>query len=403
MMASRRWAIIGTLFLSSVIMMGAGVNTFGVFFDSLMQEFGRSHAQVALLFSLVILMIGLVGPVCGWLFEKFQARMIMGAGTLVSTAGFVVASRSASYGVTVLAYILVGLGLGFCTMTAISVVVANSIDPSERGKAMGIAMSGNGAGGFLMIPVASFALAHFGWREAYLIITAPMILILLPLLLLFIRSGPRQKTALNMTTADEGLELREAIRGRSLWLILGATFLTCATVSTMHVHLIPYLIQLGYRPDRAATSLSIIQGITCGGTIVWGFMVDRLGARTIMFTTPLVAAASYLILLMAAEPSSLVTFIILFGLILNSYAAVMPLVLAESLGLRRFALFSGIGMFTLLMASASGPFVAGWIIDLTGRYSSAFVVDAVASLFASVLVLVIPHARFRVAAVPLDA
>ena len=166
MMASRRWAIIGTLFLSSAIMMGAGVNTFGVFFNSLMQQFGRSHAQVALLFSLVILMIGLVGPICGWLFEKFQARMIMGAGTLISAAGFVVGSRSVSYTVTVVAYILVGLGLGFCTMTAISVVVANSIDPSERGKAMGIAMSGNGAGGFLMIPVASFALIHLAGEQA---------------------------------------------------------------------------------------------------------------------------------------------------------------------------------------------------------------------------------------------
>jgi MFS family permease len=169
------------------------------------------------------------------------------------------------------------------------------------------------------------------------------------------------------------------------------------------VHLITYLIHAGYKPQRAAASMSLVQGMTCAGTIVWGALVDRFGARAMMVTVPLVAAASLLILTGVDRLGFLMGFILLFGLILNASAAVMPLLLGESLGMKRYALYSGLGMATLQIAGALGPIITGWIVDVTGTYSSAFVIAAAVAICASGLTLMIPHAHFRVARIPLHA
>ena len=149
--------------------------------------------------------------------------------------------------------------------------------------------------------------------------------------------------------------------------------------------------------------MGIIQGITCAGTIFWGALVDRFGARTIMMTVPLIAAASLLILISADRLALLFAFILLFGLILNAITVVMPLLLAESLGMKRYAFYSGLGLSTMWLASGIGPFIAGWIVDVTGQYSSAFLIGAVSAACASGLTMAIPQAHFGVARVPLRA
>jgi OFA family oxalate/formate antiporter-like MFS transporter len=290
-----------------------------------------------------------------------------------------------------------------CTMLAIAVVVGKTFDESERGSALGVAMSGSGAGGFFMIPVASFAVAWLGWRAGYLVLAAPMILVSIPLILLFVHSGPGKVTKSTVSVSEDGLDLREAVRGRAFWLILIVTFLYNLSLSMPLVHLITYLIHSGYKPQRAAASMSLIQGITCAGTIVWGALVDRFGARAMMMTVPLVAAVSLLILIGVDRLGFLMGFILLFGLILNASAAVMPLLLAESLGMKRYALYSGLGMATLQIAGAVGPIMTGWIVDVTGTYSSAFVIAAAVAICATGLTIMIPQAHFRVARIPLHA
>jgi MFS transporter, OFA family, oxalate/formate antiporter len=407
MVPSRKWSIVVALFINEILLMGGVVNTFGVFFDPLMRQFHWSHAQVSLLASLIFALGAVMGPLAGWLFERIQARILMLMGIVACAVAFISASQANSYGVMLAAFILAGIGLSLCTVLAIAVVVGNSFDESERGRAMGIGMSGNGAGGFFMLPVASFAVAWFGWRGAYLLLAAPMILISIPLILIFIHSGPGKKVAshsnLSFAGSEDGLDVSEACRTRAFWIILTVIFLYAFSLSVPLVHLIPYLIQVGYSPNRAAGSMSIVQGITCLGTIFWGALVDRFGARPIMMCVPLIGAASLLLLLGAGQLGILLVFILMFGLILNSITAVMPLLFAESLGMKRYAFYSGLGMATLQAAIAIGPFMAGWIVDVTGTYSSALVIGAAAALCASVLTSLIPAAHYRVARVPLHA
>ena len=122
-----------------------------------------------------------------------------------------------------------------------------------------------------------------------------------------------------------------------------------------------------------------------------------------MAACTLTCAASLAILLGAGNVLLLVAFIVIFGFVLNVMTALTPLLLAECLGMRRFALFSGVGITTTLIAGAVGPLLGGWLVDLTGEYSSAFVAALIAALGGFALTLVIPHPRFRLSKVPLHA
>jgi OFA family oxalate/formate antiporter-like MFS transporter len=384
-------------------MMGGGFNTIGVFFDPLMREFHWTHAQVSLFATVIVMAMALMGPVAGILLEKFEARLVMIPGVIIAAFGFLLASHATTYWTMTIVYILEGVGIGLAGLTPCAVVIGRSFEGSDRGAAMGIAMSGNGFGGLLMIMVAGIAIAHLGWRGAYMVLAAPMLFVALPLLLLFIHVGPHRTMEPSAVIQEEGVDLGEAVQSRSFWAIYSMVFLYGFAVSIPLIHAIPYLIHLGYRPERAATAMATFQGIVTVGTISLGALVDRFGGRTVIAVGALIAGASLKIFLGAAQLVSLLVFLLLFGLTANATAVVPALLLAECFGMKRYAFLSGLAMFTTLFSVSLGALAAGWLVDRTAEYSSAIIVGAIAFVCAAMLAAAIPQARFRVAKMPLHA
>jgi sugar phosphate permease len=77
-------------------------------------------------------------------------------------------------------------------------------------------------------------------------------------------------------------------------------------------------------------------------------------------------------------------FLVVYGLTVGAPLTLVPLVMADSLGLRRFGSLSGLlGLFNIMGASA-GPVVAGRIFDVTGGYAPAFEAFALALVLGAV-------------------
>ena len=74
----------------------------------------------------------------------------------------------------------------------------------------------------------------------------------------------------------------------------------------------------------------------------------------------------------AARTAVLIPFVLIFGLSLGAPLVLVPMLVAESLGLKRFGSIGGIaGIFNTLGAFV-GPVGAGKIYDLTGSYVLSF-------------------------------
>jgi nitrate/nitrite transporter NarK len=86
----------------------------------------------------------------------------------------------------------------------------------------------------------------------------------------------------------------------------------------------------------------------------------------------------------AARMAVLVPFVLIFGLTLGAPLVLVPMLVAESLGLKRFGSIGGIaGVFNTLGAFV-GPVGAGKIYDLTGSYVFAFEAFVVMCVFGAI-------------------
>ncbi len=67
-------------------------------------------------------------------------------------------------------------------------------------------VGGTTTGGMLMTLTASYVIAHWGWPTAYLAFAAPVFLIVIPSVLVVVRSRPPGERQMSVAEAAEVLE-----------------------------------------------------------------------------------------------------------------------------------------------------------------------------------------------------
>jgi MFS family permease len=369
------WIIVASLFVTLLLVFGGGYNTFGVFFTPLLNHFKWDRAKLSTLQSALAISAGFSAPLVGWLLDRVEARVVMVAGAVCAGLAFLAASQADSYPWLVGCYLLLGTGIGGATLLPCSMVVANWFT-ERRGFAMGLTFAGTSIGGMIMTLVAGYAIAWKGWRAGYLVLGLPMLLVVIPVVLLLVRTRPRtgeeRVSMLDETKSLPGLEVAGALRARSFWLIAIAQFCFSFAAAGAVAHLVTYLIGIGYAATRAALVMGLVFGLTSLGKLAMGSFADRVSGRVALAVNFLVASAGFLMVLGAESSTMLVGFVLVFGLTLGAPLVLMPMLLVESLGLKRFGTIAGMTGVCGTLGAATGPVVAGHIYDVSGSYTHAF-------------------------------
>ena len=77
----------------TMILVGYAVrNTFTVFYPVIVDDFGWSRGNTALMYSLTMLCYGLVAPVAGGLIDRFNPKIVFSIGGLIVGGGMVLCS-----------------------------------------------------------------------------------------------------------------------------------------------------------------------------------------------------------------------------------------------------------------------------------------------------------------------
>jgi MFS family permease len=285
---------------------------------------------------------------------------------------------------------LLGVGIGAATLLPCSLVIGNWFG-ARRGLAMGIAFAGTSLGGAAMTMLGNFAILRFGgWRAGYVALAIPMIVIVVPTILLAVRSRPAQaagQTVHGAAGALPGLELGEALRTRSFWMIASAQFMFAFVAAGVGLHLITYLMGLGYTETFAAGMMSIVYVGTSIGKLVMGVAADRISARIALAINFAATAIGMVLILGAAHVAVLATFVIVFGFTLGAPLVLLPMVMIDSLGLKRFGSIGGLSGVFQTIGGVCGPVVMGAMYDLLGRYSASFEIAAALSALGALAML----------------
>jgi predicted MFS family arabinose efflux permease len=259
-----------------------------------------------------------------------------------------------------------------------------------------IVMSGMGLGTMLMPPTAGYLISLWQWRNAYLAM-AILTLVVMVAASQFLRNPPGEAAQGRGVEPPpgsaahhaEGPALAQVLHTREFVLlcILYFTFLFC--LIAISVHLVIHATGLGMPATKAAITLSLIGGACIVGMNVMGNLADRFSNRVALGISYAVMALSLIGLIPSRSEWSLFLFSFAFGFAYGGMQVLFSPLVAELFGTRSHGVILAAGALAGSIGAALGPIVAGYIFDVLGSYTVAFILCAMLALtgFVSTLFL----------------
>ena len=368
---------------------------FGVFLKPVQTDFGWSRALISGAFSLSMIMEGLVGIVMGGLTDKLGPRIVLTiCGSFVGLGCLLVSQITAGWQLYLFFGIIIGTGMSGAWVPLTGTIARWFVQ--RRGTMTGFVLAGVGVSGLITPPVANWLISTIEWRRAFGImgLTVFVIVILVAQLL---RRDPFQEGLLpygsNMTGSqkssskysEKGFSFKEALLAKQFWIVMPMVFCFGFCMFTTIVHIVPHATDINTSAASAARLLAVIGGIAIVGRIFLGSLADKIGSRNIFIIGFSLMSAVFFLLAPARELWMLYIFAVTFGFSQGGMGASESLLVADIFGLRSFGLIYGVVGCGFTLGAAVGPWVAGFLFDLTGNYQPVFIACAVVGILGLLL------------------
>lgn len=390
------------------------MHSYGAYMVLLQQDFGWSKALVAGAFALTRVESGILGPLQGWLVDRFGPRLILTIGTLIFGAGFMLFSRIETLLGFYLTFVLVALGSSLGGFPTLMVSIVSWFD-RHRAKAVALSQMGFSVGG-LSVPLVILSLEAFGWRTTALASGVAVLLVGVPLCQL-VRHRPapygeipdgepppaEAAPGTGRYAASPEFTARQAMRTPAFWLISFGHAVALLTVSSMMVHLVPYVTEeLGYSLAAAGGVVALMTGCQVLGQLGGGYLGDLFDKRLICAACMLFHGAGMVVIAFAHSVAMVVLFALLHGIAWGVRGPLMVALRADYFGAGSFGTIMGFSSLIVMLGMSAGPIFAGWMADVYGTYQNGFLVIAGAALLGALLFLlaVPPHRAPEPAVLP---
>ncbi|HYD06610.1 MAG TPA: MFS transporter, partial [Reyranella sp.] len=394
------WVIIAVAFVT--VALGVTARTaFSLMFPPIVDEFGWERGLAAGAFSFGFLVSAAISPVLGRLVDTKGPRFVIEGGVLICAAGLLSATLiAAPWQLYATLGLLVGIGANCISYSVHSQFLPNWF-AAKRALAIGIAFSGVGVGGALILPWLQGLILSEGWRAACGTLGVITLVVLLPINLLVSKrpedlgllpdgeqpaapGAPKKKSnVVDAQWAAVEWTVPRAVRTGRFWWLAASFFCGGWIWYAVQVHQTKYLVEIGFAPMLAAWSLGMVALAGIPGQILLGALSDRVGREIVWSLSCLGFAVCYAaLLLLAATPSQPLLWLMVLsqGLLGYAFTAVMGPVVLEIFEGPRFGSIFSLLMMSLIGGGAIGPFVSGWLYDRTGTYTIAFTLGLALSL-----------------------
>ncbi|MBS7706958.1 MFS transporter [Chelatococcus asaccharovorans] len=379
------WIIVAAGFCAQMIT-SISMQGLAIYAQPLRQEFGWTAAQMSLGRS-VQTVDTLLGPLGGALVDRFGAKRLMVAGTILYCAAFALFGTMESLVGFYVACLSMGLANSLIGLLTVSQLI-NSWFSARRSTAMGLAVAGFAVAGFVALPLIVLAESHVGWRLTAIGTGFAILGLGLPVMLL-VRShpealglrpdgGPVPVAGVHAArpSGAEGLSLRQALATHAFWFVTAAMAFSNFHQAALLVHLFPYLEGVSGRAV-ATLFLAEVNVFNLAGRIFGGMLGD-LAPKRVLLGTNVVAAAVALIIL-AASPSvvAIAIFAAIFGFAWGTRTAVSSALIGEYFGRRSYGKIAGIVQTFAAIVTIISPVAVGLMLDASVAYGQVFIALAV--------------------------
>jgi len=361
------WRAVAVAFTAMFTTFGVAYS-FGAFLLPVSEELGSSRGATAAVFSLTTMAFFGLGGLSGPALDRFGPRRVVLVGAAALGLGLLLTANATSLWH---AYLGHGLGVGLavaCCYVPLVAVVGGWFE-RRRTVAVGVAVSGIGLGTLVGAPTAAALIEAVGWRDAYLLLAAAGVVVLLACAVL-VRPAPLVVGAVHVP-------LLPRLRTRTYLVLYGAGLLLSVALFVPFVHLPAYAESRGTGAVAAAALVGVIGAASIIGRLALGALAARAGVlRTYQgcFVLMAVSFGLWLLDVVALERPSyalLVVFALLLGVGYGGFVALGPPLVAEVFGVQGLGGLLGVLYTSAAFGSAVGPPLAGALITSTDGYLAA--------------------------------
>jgi MFS family permease len=400
------WYLVAVTIVAMTLVYGIRAS-FSVFFSPVLDEFHWYRGSTAIMLSLNILVYGLTAPLVGSLVDRWKPRTVVVFGILMltlATASCYFASQLWHF--YLLFGVLVPIGAAFCGAPVLNPTLINWF-----GKKSSLAIAFGQIGGslsFAYVTVIEVVVASWGWRASFLVMGGLVLAVLLPLYLIFLHHRPSDRgletygeavkaaavpgkdpgtTMKTVIAAERDWTLRGALRTHNLWLLILADFCYWGIGNYLVLaHQIRFAQDAGYSGLLAASIFGLFGIISIGGQLI-ASVSDMIGRETTVLIAVVLAIGALVALISVrdtSQPWLLYVYATAFGLGTGLFSPTIVVGTADIFRGRNIGAIAAVLLTGVGFGGAIGPWLGGYIYDVTGSYKVAFIISMAAFAVAGI-------------------
>lgn len=367
-----------------------------IFAGEIRDEFGLSHGDWGGIYTLGTLASAGLMLFAGGLTDRTRVRTI----AYVFLAGLAVVCLAMAVVPWVWALVFVIFGLRFCGQGMLSHTASVAVGrwfAQGRGRANAIASMGFLLGEALLPFLFVIVMSMIGWRSSW-IIAGTLALLFIPLMrrLLSAERQPQTSVALDQ---EPGMLARHWTRRDMLshWLFwfVSLGVIAPSTFGTAYFFHQVHLTELkGWSLASFVALIPLYSATSLGSTFLFGAVADRFGTSRIVPLAMVPGALGFLIVANAGGLWGAAIAFFLFGLMQGANSTIGGTFWPEYYGTQHLGSVRAVATSVMVLGSAIGPGLTGYLIDLGIGYTTQLVWMAIYMLaVATLLAIVLEKAR----------
>ena len=382
-LTGRRGIVVSALGVAQTLAWGSTYYLPAVFADPVCASLNLSRTWFFGAFSAALLLSGLLGPWAGRVIDRRGGRDVLAATSLVFAAGLALLSVASGPATLAVAWLVVGVGMGFGLYEAAFATVAGLYGRDARSAITGITLFA-GFASTVGWPASALFIDAFGWRGACLAWAALHLLLGLPLNRLLVpKAPPPASVAASEKPVWAGVPWTMIV----LACVFGATWFVSTALAA---HLPRLLEALGATPTAAIAAGALVGPAQVAARIAEFTLLRRaspmISARLATGLHPLGA-----VVLAVVGASAAIPFVLLHGAgngMLTIARGTLPLALFGPVG---YGLRTGLLAAPARILQGGAPLLFGLVLDRAGPLAALLLSGTLTGLsFLALLLLRTP-------------
>ncbi|MBO19012.1 MAG: hypothetical protein CL732_00550 [Chloroflexi bacterium] len=413
------WVVVGASGTAVFARMAPNITTLTLFIYPMSQELGWSRTLISGAVSAGALAALVLSPAIGWAIDRYGVRTVLAISMVV--LGLSMTSMA-------WATVPVTFYVAFATARVIfhtpAPIGASTVTSRwfirKRGRAIGIIFLCGAVGGLVFTMQTALMIEHFGTKAAWLSLGLVVFAVSVAPSLFLVAERPEdiglrpdndpepaitgnehEPQLAEKMADDDSWTLAETLRSKAFWILFFMGMAMFAVNTGTNVHIGAYYRDKGLTLTLAAVAISFSWLISACGSVIWGWILEKMEARFAYAIVFLILGVSTLYLLTVSTVAGAFGAAALIGCVSAGSNVIISVMYANYFGRNALGRIRGIGETGVLIGQSAGPLLAGVLFDSRGSYTLVFLLFGGLALACSLIVLTarVPVRPTRAAAV----